>query len=692
MPTRCPRPLSGTCAVLAAAFLAGAGPARAQVTWSEAPSTLRLYPRNEGSDSGTVRIAGSATGTAAGFTSIRARVLREGRLVTTAQQTLNVLDGVARFDLSVAIRAELAQHRIEVQGMVGDAATLLLAADSVVAGEVVVIQGQSNAEACKRGAEFANSLQSPFIRVFGNGSESFPLDGKWRRGDGDVCSQGDGGTGQWGLRFARDVVDSSGMPVAIFNGAKGASGIGFFRWNPSDHDDSATNYGRMLLRLTRSGVLGGVRTLVWYQGEQNAKEGMSTSAYRSAFLDLKSQWTSDIPSLKRFYVFQIRNGCQASLSASEAIQEAQRSLVDLPEVRVLSTSAQVQVADSCHFGFRGGYEVAGRNLYRLFARDVLSRTSLDDVESPLVRHAVRTGSQEITLRLANPFDSIRWVAGSEGLLSLAGGGGSVAAATTGTARVFLATSAPLSASTTIGVRGRFPEPDPVVVNRNGTGLVHFQGMATVTPRQMDSLVILALLRLNGSSATVGQVATFGNEGRLTRLSLRSLSLASMSPDLFLLDSLVSLDVRDNRLTSLPREILALAPKARIQVEGNRLCSLDVARRSWVDARSEAADWFAAQQCASTSIAGRPDPGGREVVRLVRGATGYRVVFPKERPDRRIDLLRPDGHLVISLPAPGTTLELPVAARPASLAILRVRDLQGTQAAILVPPAGTPASR
>lgn len=692
MPTRwlrsTRRNLRGSLLVLSTLAIA----AGAQVTWTEAPSTLRLYPRIEGKDSATVRIAGSIEGSAAGFASIRTRVLREGRQVSTVQQALTYLDGVARFDLSVAIRAELAHHRIEVHGMLGEVATMLLAADSVVAGEVVVIQGQSNAEACKRGAEFANSLQSPFIRVFGNGSESFPLDGKWRRGDGDVCSQGDGGTGQWGLRFARDVVDSSKMPVAIFNGAKGASGIGFFRWNSSDHDDSATNYGRMLLRLTRSGVLGGVRTLVWYQGEQNAKEGMSTSAYRAAFLDLKSQWTADIPSLRRFYVFQIRNGCQASLAASEAIQEAQRSLVDLPDVRILSTSSQVQVSDSCHFGFRGGYEVAGRNLYRLFARDVLSRASLDDIESPSVRYAVRTGSQEIALRLANPFDSIRWVEGSEGLLTLGGGGGAIVSATTRTARVFLSTSADLAASTTIGVRGRFPEPDPVVVNRNGTGLVHFQGLATVTPRQMDSLVVAGWLRLAGSSTAVGQVATFGTEGRITRLALRALSLAKVTPDLFLLDSLASLDLRDNRLADLPREISALPLRARIQVEGNRLCSLGVEQKSWIDARSETVGWLAAQQCGASSVPPAPDDPFRAGIRIVRAAGGYRATFPSEQPGRRIDLLRPDGHLLLSLPAQGRSVDLPAEVSSASLRILRVRVGDETGLARILPPAGRPASR
>lgn len=666
-------------------LLAIVASARAEVTWIEAPSHMRLYPRDAGSDSASVRIAGSLDGERQMFESIRVRVLRDARLVASLQQDLIYQDGKARFDLSTSIKAELANHRFEIHGLGGATATLVLAADSVVAGEVVVIQGQSNAEACKRGAEFSNAIQSPFIRVFGNGSESFPLDRKWRRGDGDVCSQGDGGTGQWGLRFARDVVDSSKMPVAIFNGAKGASGIGFFRRNPADHADSATNYGRMLLRLTESGVLAGVRTLVWYQGEHNAKEGMSTSAYREEFLVLKSQWTEDIPSLRRFYVFQIRNGCQASLSETEAIQEAQRSVAaDFPEVGIMSTSAQIQLSDSCHYGYKGGYEAAGRNLYRIYARDVLSRSSVDDIDAPFVRFAVRSGANEITLRLGNPVDFVQWVSGSEGLFSLVGGG-PVISGSSGSGRIALTTSGTLSSASTLGVRGRVPEPDPVVLNRNGVGMVHFQGMRVVAPGEMDSSVVAAMLRANGSSSTVGKVATSGSDGRITRLDLRGHGLGFLPADLFLLDSLVSLDLRENRLAALPREISALAARARIRIDGNRLCSLSTAQRVWIDSRTDAVDWLSTQQCGANSMRPGAAVSSTDVVRVVRTTAGYRVRFQSREPGRTIEVVRPDGRIILSETALEAEAFVSASRLQGSILILNVSRYGQKKQSLLLPP-------
>ena len=470
-------------------------------------------------------------------------------------------------------------------------------ADSVVAGDVIAIQGQSNAEACPWDGS-ANGNQSPFIRVFGDGSDVIPQDTLWRVGDGDVCGEGAGGTGQWGLRLARDIVDSAKIPVAIFNGAKGGQPVSFFQPNLSQHTDSTTNYGRMLFRLKQSRMLSDVHALVWHQGEADGGLGTSTTDYQTEFKTLRSQWLSDLPALRRIYLFQIRNGCGFPVSGVAAIKEAERQLAN--EVEIMSTSGQTHYAD-CHYPYENGYREFGDNIFRLVDRDFYGRTSQDDIEPPQVKFAEVASAKQITLIMAKVFDGLTWVGGADSEFSFAGTSAKFATGAVGGNSVNLSLSSAAGSVSAISYLGHEDSADPLVVNRNGIGMVHFTGFPITTPWHRDSVSVAMILKGNSLGLSVTSVVTRSSSGRAIALNLHGKGLRVLPGDVVYMDSLKTLDLGADSLSALPREITRLPSGISVKVDSNMLCQLPDSISTWIGKHSSTATWKNNQKCGTTAI-------------------------------------------------------------------------------------------
>ena len=234
--------------------------------------------------------------------------------------------GQAPFSYSPSIPAEFAHYDFEM--LIRDSSNQLLSVlctQDVVAGDILVIQGQSNAVARRNTTSYANptptpapgtndgisdSYASPFIRTVGIESDWPPAStasAAWMVATGDGVFGIDtlSDIGQWGLVMANQIMASNNVPLAVFNGGFGGQLISFFQRNDAMHDDVATNYGRLLRRLQRAGVAGAVRTILFYQGEADANDG---AAHQAGFTALRSDWLEDYPSIERLYVFQMREG------------------------------------------------------------------------------------------------------------------------------------------------------------------------------------------------------------------------------------------------------------------------------------------------------------------------------------------------------------------------------------------------
>ncbi len=376
-----------------------------QVTFSTIPLDKQLVGRDLSTNLGQVVIEGEVNNNSVNYTSIEVDVLRNNAVINTVSSGLNYSSGLASFNFDIAIPAELANYSFNIYGKTGNNRTLEENVDDVVAGDVYIIQGQSNAEAPQRDTESASAFNSDFIRVYANGTSSsnssnLPNNNQWYYGQGDGNRNTDGNTGQWGLKFANSIITNTNIPVAIFNGAHAGKEIAFFL-APSNYQTSISgNYGRMYLRLNNTGLKNHVRGVFWAQGEKDSDDGFETptSVYKSRFLTLKNSWLTDYPNIEQFYIFQTKNGCDKGIEFVMQVKEAQRQLaVENTDIQIISSSAIPHFTDNCHFLFENGYRVFADRLFALVERDLYGVTPSAEIDSPMITNAYKSSATEITI-------------------------------------------------------------------------------------------------------------------------------------------------------------------------------------------------------------------------------------------------------------------------------------------------------
>jgi len=351
--------LSSNPAIASASTVAG-------VDFTEFPADKQLFPRNIYTNKGTVDIAGVAYSYST-YDQIRLKIYRDDQLFDTQIYNLNYSGNQANFQFSVDINAELKEYEIEVYGADNGSETLEAIAKGLVAGDVYVINGQSNAQAnASQHPDDYDLFSRSYTDNFGWGviNLSYP--------------------GQWGGRIAKEIIQTHGIPVAIFNQAVGAQAVSFYLKNYSNPYNG--NYGELLTRLELAEVKDDIRGILWFQGETDGW-ATSTEQYKETFTELYNAWKQDYnPS--HFYLFQIR---RLSCSHPEPfVLEAHRQLAEeIYDLEIMSTHNADH--DGCHFEYYGGYQLLGNRMYALMAKDLYEGTS-NNVRSPNIVEANISGN------------------------------------------------------------------------------------------------------------------------------------------------------------------------------------------------------------------------------------------------------------------------------------------------------------
>lgn len=363
--------------LLSAPATASAAPAPAQqVLLQDFPKDGQLYAR-KADDFATVEVAGTVI--EAGWNEVVLRVATRNAVIEEQFLSLSYAATGAPFASSVEIRSGLRDYEFTLSLRGGGSEQQIAIARSVVAGDVFLIAGQSNAVALDYwNEELANLSQSWWVRSFGTqalGATESRNNLNWYLAEGETQRRR-GSVGSWGLLLGEQMVDKLGVPVAIINGAVGGTGIVAHQRNDADPTDTGTIYGRLLWRADQSGLREQVRAVFWYQGES---DGSNAFWYGTRFDNMIADWREDYPRLRKVYAMQVRQGC--AVPADTNIFEAQRELpLRHPEVTLMSTSALPQ-HDGCHYRF-AGYEELSRQLARVVARDFYRRDFGDEVEPP----------------------------------------------------------------------------------------------------------------------------------------------------------------------------------------------------------------------------------------------------------------------------------------------------------------------
>jgi hypothetical protein len=351
--------------------------------------------------------------------SITVKLYKNNNLINSFNNTLNYQNGVAPFDFQISINSELSKYSVAILTNKNGSQQQISVVNDIVAGDVFVIQGQSNATALSYNGS-SNSYLSDFIRVFSAGHRSSAgllSDNQWHYGQGDGNEDSSGNTGQWGLVLAKKIIDELQVPIAIINGADGGKPISFFQRSSDYQSSTSSNYGRLYYRLNKTGLKNAVRAILWSQGEADSfSNGLSTSAYKIAFSSLKNSWLEDYQSVEKVFIFQTRDcDCGTLSTGRKKIKEAQRQLAeDYSNIYIMGTSGISVHSDNCHYPFSNGYELFGNRIFKPLMKSIYGYNYSSEIDPPLILSASLTQNQTVLIETS----SSNLIAGSNNYFQL----------------------------------------------------------------------------------------------------------------------------------------------------------------------------------------------------------------------------------------------------------------------------------
>lgn len=270
------------------------------------------------------------------------------------------------FTAVLALKAALWNYSVRFSVKNADSTHLVASAENLVAGDVIIVQGQSNAQSAPYNGD-ANVWQSNYVRTFGNPDPAQYTDTKWYIADGNGYFS-PGAIGQWPMRMASLLQENTQIPIALINGADPGRPIEFFQRNDTFPDDPATNYGRLLIRMRNAGLMGHVRAILYYQGES---DGDRADIHKSLFEALYADWSQDFPETEHFTGVQVREGCGAP---SLLLREYQKDFEHyLPRFKSMSVNG-ISGHDGCHYAVNG-YGAIGAKMYAQVAEALYARPS-----------------------------------------------------------------------------------------------------------------------------------------------------------------------------------------------------------------------------------------------------------------------------------------------------------------------------
>lgn len=390
------------------------------VTLDVTPSDLQLYPR-DAQDVGTIVVNGSWVPQSVGQ-ELRLEVQgAEEQLWVDAVLGMpsGLLDANLPFHLQVQVPAGLVDYEAFLVLRDPHADTVLDSWSGIAVGDVLLVQGQSNAVAGDYwGEQLANQRdQDPWVRSYGSASlipSEVSADQVWHVADGEGFNTS-GTIGAWPLDIARKIVDQEGIPVAVLNGAVGGTLMVQHQRDDLQPENLDTIYGRLLWRARQAGIDQRARAMFYYQGESDAANALG---WATGFRDLAQDWRADFPGVEHTWVVQVRTGCGAP---SLELRDFQRRVGQIHPRFHAATANGLPGHDFflCHF-FYEGYEELGRQLSPQVFHHLYSRPEVPDAEAPDILSATweTTAQDAVILEFRNVTGTMQVPAGSWASMSL----------------------------------------------------------------------------------------------------------------------------------------------------------------------------------------------------------------------------------------------------------------------------------
>ena len=388
----------------------------------EKPEKGQFYARDE-SGEGTLYYNGTLDQTA---DEVFLKVYADDELYKTESARPNADQS---YSLAVKLKPGLIKYRVEFGTKMGNRETILDRVGDLVCGDAYLIDGQSNALATDTDEESPRET-SEWIRSYGGPTGRDDGDNwvrermtqaaaaglsrpnlwcrpVWKRNAPEHQAE----LGWWGMELAKRLVASQKVPVFFINAAVGGTRIDEHQPTHGNHTDLDTMYGRMLWRVQQARMTHHIRAVIWHQGESDQGAdgptgGFGWETYQQFFVEMSAAWKSDMPNIKRYYVYQIwPDACAmgGDDGSGDRLREAQRTLPQLySNMSILSTHG-IKPPGGCHFPLEGWSELA-RMIHPMIERDFYGKQFSKSITPPALRTARYTTAEqnEIAIEFDQP--------------------------------------------------------------------------------------------------------------------------------------------------------------------------------------------------------------------------------------------------------------------------------------------------
>jgi len=450
---------------------------KAQVTFTNAPSHKSFLPQDKAIGGCQYSLEGKVTDLS--YNQLDVTIYKDGVFVRNYGTQLQHLGLYKYFTLPIFLPTEKAFYKLEYQFTGTKQYTTEV--DSILVGDVYLVQGQSNAVAA--GANFDTSYLSPYLRSFGssypNGSIA-QQDVGWHPMRGNKYYT-QGAVGQWASVMAKTLLDSFDTPICILNGAVGGTPVNYHLPYTPNHFNTNTNYGRLLTRVENAKLRNNITGIFYFQGES---DGSLAVKHDTMFREIVTAWKKDFPRFKKLYVIQVRAGCG---NPSMALREVQRQFgLSIAKCQTVSANG-LNGHDGCHYRFTDGYELFGWQLAALVGRDFYN-TNEKNVDPPDVKRATYNNANhtEIKIGMQRPEDSLYADVGFNQLFGVSGDASVyISSAKIVNNELILTLNKSSCNELRLSYNGdRYTQP--WVKNRTGMGLLTFDGLPIAPHKLKES--------------------------------------------------------------------------------------------------------------------------------------------------------------------------------------------------------------
>lgn len=319
------------------------------------------------------------------FSAISSIIKAEGSLFHYQKTSLDKSQSTeSTYEFSTTFVAQKKEYTCEIYAHTpsGDSVSVRYV-KHIVCGDIYVLYGQSNMIGLADYDELTQQIDDTYLRNFDFiGGNYVDSELRWTRAKEPYAR-----VGGIGLRLQQQILDETGIPTCIINGAVGGMGIRDLANRTTIRPEDVSNiYGRLVRRVQLAGAVGKIRAILWRQGEN---EGCTwkpdIDAYPAQFTQLWNNLRTDLGELDWFINCQTNIHSCTPLEAAGELREWMRKTSKLFPSTQTMTALGVEMGDGLHHT-SAGYSQLADEYFQLLKTKIYGIPTDTNTEFPDIQH------------------------------------------------------------------------------------------------------------------------------------------------------------------------------------------------------------------------------------------------------------------------------------------------------------------